>query len=274
MKLKLTVTEAEKALAASEQRLIELKNSTVEGYYAGQKESLHAQIDSIDSRMGKNYNGAMQSYYASLVEKARVSIAELEEQQGRATVTAPCDGVVASLPVKASNLVSGADVIATVGQSPMVEVFVPVREIDGIQVGDTVNITVAKRTGDESCTGSVAEIDSQAKLMLSPLGVEESKVRVLISTDDPLVSVGYQVDVEFAVYRQENCLTVPKKAVFQQDGTDAVWVVRDGFAQVQPVTKGVELQGALVIDEGLADGDLVVVDANLQGLAEGKKVAV
>ena len=272
--LKLALNEAEKSLAASEQTLIDLQNSTISpGYYEGMQESLDAQISSIDSQMDVSYSAAMRSYYYSQIESAKVSIAELSEKQGKATITAPCNGVISSLPVKLIGAVSQGAVIATVGCTPTVEVFVPVREIDGIHVGDAVSLTVSKRTGDAVYSGAVSEIGSQAELLLSPLGVEESKIRVLISSSSKDVGVGYQVDVDFTVYTRENCLTAPKKALFQQDGVDLVWVVREGLAQIQPVTKGVELRGGWVIEEGLQDGDVIVSDANNSSLAEGKKIA-
>jgi len=272
--LKLALNEAEKSLAASEQALFDLQNSAIEpGYYEGKQESLDAQISSVDSKMNTSYSAAMQSYYYAQIESARVSIAELSEKQGKATVTAPCNGVISSLPVKQLGAVSQGAVIATVGCTPTVEVFVPVREIDGIRVGDAVSLTVSKRSGDAVSSGTVSEIGSQAELLLSPLGVEESKIRVLISTSSKDVGVGYQVDVGFAVYTRENCLTVPKKALFRQDGTDFVWVIREGLAQIQPVTKGVELRGGWVIEEGLSTGDTIITDANTQGLTQGKKIA-
>jgi len=272
--LKLALNEAEKSLASSEQALIDLQNSTIEpGYYEGKQESLDAQISAVDNKIGTSYSAAMQSYYYSQIESAKVSIAELSEKQGKATITAPCNGVISSLPVKLIGAVSQGAVIATVGCTPTVEVFVPVREIDGIHVGDAVSLTVSKRSGDAVYSGTVSEIGSQAELLLSPLGVEESKIRMLISTGSKDVGVGYQVDVDFTVYTREDCLTAPKKALFQQDGVDCVWVIREGLAQIQPVTTGVELRGGWVIEEGLSAGDIIITNANTQGLAQGKKIA-
>lgn len=273
VQLKLSVNAAEKALTESEQTLIELRNGTVEpGFYQGKQESLDAQLSTVDSRMGASSSAAMQSYYASMVESAKVSIAELREKQGKATITAPCTGVVSSLPVKTMGTVAQGDILASVGCTPTVEVFVPVREIDGIHVGDAVSLTVSKRAGDAVSKGTVAEVGSQAEIRLSPLGVEESKVRVLVRTDGKSVGVGVQADVDFTVHTQENCIIVPKKALFQQDGRDSVWVIREGVAQIQPVAKGMELRGGWIIDQGLAAEDVIIADANTQGLAEGKKV--
>ncbi len=272
---KTAVNMAEKSLAESEKRLLELQNSTVEeGYYEGQKQSINAQIGAIDTRMNKNYSSGMQSYYYSMIESAKVSIQELTEKQGKSTLTAPCDGVVSALPIKDMTTVTQNTHVATIGCTPMVEVFVPVREIDGIQVGDRVQLTVNKRIGDTVATGKVISKDTQAEIKLSPLGVEESKVRVLISTQDPAVGIGYQMDVDFTVYREENCIVVPKKAVFEQEGQDSVWVVQDGAAQLQPVVKGVETREGYIINEGLEQGQVVIADANEPKLAPGKKVAV
>jgi len=271
-----TLITAQNALTESQKVLLDLQNGgdIPDGYYEGQLESLKAQIEFIDSRVKKNYSTAMQAYYSAQIQSTQVGIQQLRAQQGRATITAPCDGYVSELPVESSNLVTRETVVATIGQTPVVEVFVPVREMDGIAQGDTVDLIVDKRAGEQRSRGRVIFVESEAQVGLSALGVEESTVRVLVEPMGDSLKIGYQLDVEFLVYRQEDCISVPKQAVFQQDGQDSVWVVQDSVAVVQPVTKGAETREGYVIEAGLSAGDVVIAEANTQGVAQGSRVAV
>ena len=62
-----------------------------------------------------------------------------------------------------------------------------------------------------------------------------------------------------AVRSATNTVAVPVAAVFNADGHDTVWVVRDGKAVRVPVTVGVLGQDLVQVVSGLSDGDRVVV---------------
>ncbi len=174
--------------------------------------------------------------------------------------------------IKDQNAISLQQPAAIISDSAFVEVFVPVREIDGVDVGDPVELILDKRLGEETLSGTVAEIAHDAELKLSPLGVEERKVRVLITPDSESLQIGYTVDAKFTVWSSKDAVSVPKTAIFSVDGEDCVWRVLNGALNVAPVEKSVELQDAYVIASGLAAGDVVVLDADNAALAEGKEV--
>jgi RND family efflux transporter MFP subunit len=65
-------------------------------------------------------------------------------------------------------------------------------------------------------------------------------------------------------------VTVPKDAVVQRDGKSVVFEIREGKARVLTVVTGVERQGNLVVREGLAGGETLVLrpgDAVKDGVA-------
>lgn len=263
---------AEKLLAASELQLEQLRNSEVaEGYYEGQQESLKAQISAIDTRLAKSYTSAMQAYYKSMIESAESSIQQLAERKGRAAVAAPADGFVCDLPASESNIISNSVSIATIGSEPFVEVFVPIREIDGVQNGDEVRLILDKRLGSETLTGKVVRIEENAQIKISALGVEERKVRVLVKPMQADLHIGFNMDVQFTVFEQPDCVVVPKTAVFEGDGQDMVWVVADGSIQRRTIEKGVETRAGFAIISGLSEGDAVIIDASTSDIAEGKR---
>ena len=54
-------------------------------------------------------------------------------------------------------------------------------------------------------------------------------------------------------------VSVPKDAVATRDGKSVVFEVREGKAKSRPVTLGAERQGQVVVREGLAGGETLVL---------------
>lgn len=262
---------ARNALSQSELLLEQLLSGEVpQGIYEGQKQSLQAQMDTINLQLGQNYTSGMQQYYNAQIAATQASIWQMEEKSGQAEVTASVGGIISKLPVGEQNLVSQQTPVALIGDDPFVEVFVPVREIDGISVGDGVELELDKRTGKEILSGTIAEIASEADIKLSALGVEERKVRVRIRPESEL-PIGYEMDVRFTVASWDSVLVAPKAAVFSRDGADWVWVLESGVIQARQITKGAETRSGYLVDGDLSAGDVVITDANDADIAEGKK---
>jgi len=73
------------------------------------------------------------------------------------------------------------------------------------------------------------------------------------------VSDGYRVDARIAVWEGTDVTIVPVSALFRQDRDWAVFVVRDGRAELRTVRVGEQgAAGAQVLD-GLRAGDAVVL---------------
>lgn len=266
---------AKSTYAASQQQLEVLRaGGEDEEYYEVQMRSLREQIEIIDARMASSYTGAMTQYYRSLIDSANASIAQMQEKLGQAEITAPVGGIVRELPVAELNLISQQTPVATIASGEMVEVFIPIREIDGVKVGDRVEVILDKRLGEEVIEGVVAEIDDSAQIKYSALGVEERKIRALIRMPQGSVGIGYSMDVRFTVLELEDVLIVPKTAVFQSEQGDCVWAVQGGKLAVVPVEKGIETRDGYVITAGLLPGDWVVRDANDGSLSEGRGVKI
>ena len=262
---------ARAALAASQVQLEALRAS--DASLDGQRQSIQAQIDSIEERLGESHIGGMVSYYQSMIAGVNAGIAQLEEQMGRAEITAPVAGRVISLPVTDANLVSAAAPVAVIGLGAMVEVYIPTREMESVAVGDRVELIISGRMGDRSVGGRVVFLEDRAQVRLSALGVEERKVRALIQPDSTDLITGNAMDVRFTVLSLPDSLIVPKTAVFRLEGEYHVWVLDEGGrAQLRRVVRGGETRDGFVITDGLAFGERVVRDANQSGLGEGVKV--
>ncbi len=95
------------------------------------------------------------------------------------------------------------------------------------------------------------------------MGVEERKIKVLVEPLEELNLIsGFDVDVEFLLYENENALTVPKESVFNYNDGYAVYKVIDNEINIVEVEKGTELRNDIVIENGVSSGDVIVIDSN------------
>ena len=113
--------------------------------------------------------------------------------------------------------------------------------------------------------------------MISALGLEEQRVKVTVKPEFPKnfrMFPGIILDVEFTIDKREDVLAVPKTALFPYEKGEALWKVESEKAKIQPVETGFENDSHVVITKGLAPGDLIILNPQLYGLKEGKKIAI
>ena len=254
-------------------------------HFEGMRASINAQITGINQQLAQDTTSAARAHFEALIEVERVRMAQIMREIANTTVTAPVDGIITTLHAQATNFITAAAPVAeiTVPGRLEVEVYVSTQDVGSIQLGDTVGLTLRRRMGDAEFYGSVIEIDSAAVVRFTALGVEERKVQVRIDPNIPAdvqLGIGYALDTTFYVFREENQLTVPRTAVFRDEGQDMVWAVRAGAATAEgegevfaiPVVTGMELRTDIIIESGLSEGDFVVNDANNADLANGVRV--
>jgi multidrug efflux pump subunit AcrA (membrane-fusion protein) len=70
-----------------------------------------------------------------------------------------------------------------------------------------------------------------------------------------------------------NALVVPKSAIVQRDGHDAVFVVSNHKAALRPVSLGITTQNGVEVTSGLGENDQVVI-RGAQALQDGMPVEI
>jgi len=104
------------------------------------------------------------------------------------------------------------------------------------------------------------------------------KVEVQLNKPDlQIIKPEMTVKVSFlenqAPATQEPRITVPKGAVRSEEGETYVWTVREGIVQRVGIVRGQETETGIEIEQGLNDGDVVVVSPQAN-LASGRRVSV
>lgn len=241
--------EAQNTVKSAENSLKQISESFTgtKQYYAGMKESLNAQIDLINHQIKES------------------------------SIYAPIDGVVAELSIKKDTILNPNTPIMTIFQedSYVIEVLVLTEDATKIKTGMKVQLLQNNKDEDIQFEGIVEKIAPSAIEKVSTLGLVEQRIKVTVRPEIPetlILRPGYVLDAQFSTDQKENQLVVPKTALFPYQDGDALWMVQNGKAKVQPVQKGFENEKDVAITKGLQDGDLVILNPQLEGLKEGKKI--
>jgi HlyD family secretion protein len=267
-------------LAANEQRLqiISSEANIIDQseHFAALRSSIQAQIQGIETSLAQLSSAAMQQHFLAQIESNNLRIVNLERTANYSTVTSPVSGIIRTLHADFTNILNPSTPVAEIitASENFVEVFVSTSNISDLSAGDAVDLIFIRQSGDVTYPGTIYSIDDRAESRVSILGVEERRVRVLI---EPTLSSnsfrsGFDVDVRFITYSEENKILIPRTAVFEQDGRSMAYVIENGIATSREIVPGSLLRTEVVVESGLTVGDRVIRDARQSGLNPGVRV--
>jgi HlyD family secretion protein len=202
---------------------------------------------------------------ASIVETAslRVSQAQdqvrsLEEKVRSATVVAPFDGTLYSLPVKAGDYVKTGDTLAEMADLRHVRVraFVDEPDLGGLEPNQDVEITWDARPG-QVWTGRTEQIPMQVVTR----GMR-SVGEVLCSIDNAKLELlpNVNVEVRILVKERRGVVVVPREAVGEDGGQHYVFLVEgDNTVQRRDIKVGIANASNYEVLAGLTEGDRVAL---------------
>ena len=218
-------------------------------------------------------------FYDGRAEAIQAQINQLEHQRSQNRITAPISGVISDLSIQKGGVAGPTSPLMNIfnTDSYLVEVYVLATDIRSINIGMEVDLIIDGRGEDIIYEGIVRRIAPVATQRISALGLEEQRVKVSVELDgssDTRLFPGLSIDVEFTIDRRDDVLVVPRTAIFPYNQGDAVWVIRDGRANVQPVETDFTNNREVVITEGLNEGDLVILQPQLEGISEGRRISM
>ena len=189
-------------------------------------------------------------------------------------VRAPIDGVVLEKLIDENAPALSSTPAFVIGDITSLELEAEVLADDAgkVKPGDAVEIS-GKAIGDAILYGKVKKIAPAAKTVTSSLGVNQKRVPVTIEIEDitGLVKPGYDLDIRIITAIKKDIIKVPDSAVFDYTSGSAVFVVENGKAVLRTVTKGIESGDDIEIQEGLSEGDVLLVKPD-NSIKEGIKI--
>ncbi|QYF92991.1 efflux RND transporter periplasmic adaptor subunit [Massilia sp. PAMC28688] len=219
-------------------------------------------------------------------EQARAALAassSLGQASAMFPVRAPVAGRVLRVLAPSEVAVAPGAPLLELGDPGRLEVVAELLTTDAVLARPGAAVRIA-RWGGPPLGGRVRRIEPAAFTKISALGVEEQRVRVVITLDDPdgaatAMGVGYRVTVRIMTERREQVVKVPVAALFplpgraDADGAMAVYRVRDGRASLTPVRLGGRNDMEAWVLDGLAPGQQVIVYP-ASGVHDGARVKV
>jgi HlyD family secretion protein len=192
------------------------------------------------------------------LEFAQQSQKLAQKRLADAVITAPFDGVVADVKVKAGDLVDGATTSVYIVKPTLLEVVVEVDEMDipKVTAGQTVKLTVDALPGKE-ITGAVTTV-YPVPAKVTGLVMYDVKIS-LTAPEDSGLKIGMRTTASIIIDKKSNIIKLPNKAV-KDDGKGGhfVKVMVGKNTENRQVTTGLNNGTETEISSGLNVGETVV----------------
>jgi HlyD family secretion protein len=206
--------------------------------------------------------------------QAESARAALIESGTGATISmcAPADGRVLRLYEDSERVVPSGAPILEIGDPAHLEIVVDVLSTDAVGIPARAAIRLDAGSG-RVFDGRVRMIEPAAFTKISPLGVEEQRVKVIgeFAGSVPDLGDAFRLDASIELWSSADVLKVSAGAVFRSIDGWAVFVVDGGHARRRAVTTGHRNPDDVEIVSGLAAGETVVIHPG-DWLADGARV--
>lgn len=204
---------------------------------------------------------------------AQVAIAEANvklarSQLDRATVRSPVDGVVASVQIDEGEVAQpGVPVARVVQLDPVkISVSVPDRDVVALVAGMEAQVSTPAqptlRTGTLKTVAPVADLSTRSFL-----------VEVSVPNSDHALLPGMIAEVKVARTVAEAAVVLPQDWIVTRLDGYGVFVIDGDVARWRPVVLGAVVREQVVVSEGLAAGDRIVMTGQ-HTLADGDAVLI
>lgn len=190
------------------------------------------------------------------IEQAEADLVEARQQRRQAVVRSTRAGRVVSLPATVGAEVAAGDPAAVVvgGRAVTIEALVSESQIDQVEVGQSVRVTVPGTTG--TAEGTVSAIGLVAD---SSTGTASYPVTVTVEEPSIPLPAGSQALLAIVVSTASDVVAVPTSAVTRRDDTSSVQVWDGEASTRRTVTLGVVGARTVEVTDGLDPGERVVL---------------
>ncbi|MES1245772.1 MAG: HlyD family efflux transporter periplasmic adaptor subunit [Acidobacteriota bacterium] len=188
---------------------------------------------------------------AQQADRQRLVVADLERRVRELTVTAPFDGLVATLDVDDRQAVPANAPLLTVVDLSTYE----------------IEARIPEAYADEAGSGTRAEIDYAGRKYPGTLTsvspeVRDGQVEGTVAFAGPApdgLRQNQRVSVRLILDRRTNVLKVPRGPFYESGGGSKVYVLADGLATLRPIRAGAVSVGEVEILDGLAEGEQILL---------------
>ena len=228
-----------------------------------------SQIDAVSERELDAAIAANDSASAQ-VKAAEAAVQTAELNLGYTKVRSPIDGTMSRALIRLGGVVTAyTTLLPTVYQTDPMWANFSVGEQRMLQIqrelGRALNQGNPSQRQFKLLLADGSEYNVPAKLNFVDAAVDTRTdtlaLRLTVPNPDGLLKAGQYVRVQVATAVQPNTLLVPQRAVQVLQDKNFLWIVdKDGKAQMRDVHMGPQQGNYWIVEQGLAPGDVVIVD--------------
>jgi multidrug efflux system membrane fusion protein len=207
----------------------------------------------------------------AVVAADRAAVDDARQQLSYCEIRSPLDGHTGSLQVHTGNVLKANDVtpVVVINQvSPIsVQFSLPEGQLAAIRVaGDGVLVTALPQGGTATENGRLSFIDNTVDAMTGTIALKAS-----FANDRGVLWPGQYVNATMTVADRPQAVVVPAQAVQTGQSGQFVYVVRsDNGVELRPVTVAQQVEQVAIVDRGVAAGETVVTDGQMNLTAKSK----
>ena len=181
----------------------------------------------------------------------------------RMEIRSPVGGRVLRLLKESAAVVEPGTQIVVVGEPTDLEIVIDLVSEDAVKVQPGNRCEITAWGGERPRAGRVRLVEPRGFTKVSPLGVEEQRVNVIVdfesaSADRPTLGDDFRVEAAITVDELDDAVRVPLAALFRHGRGEAVFVVVADRARLVPVRTGRRGDRDAEVLEGLAGGEAVI----------------
>lgn len=220
---------------------------------------------------------SMAAHESAMAKVALQKIKDKNISDDHLEVRAPVEGVVLRVLAPSGGVLGPGTPLLELGDPSALEIVCEVLTADAakIHAGSKASL---ERWGGDALNAHVRLVEPSAFTRISSLGVDEQRVNVVMDLDEPrekwvLLGDGYRLEAKISLWERDNVLVAPEGSLFRKAGQWSVYSFNNGVATVESVKVGQRNGLEVQIEEGLIEGQKVLVYPGDRVTAGSKVVA-
>lgn len=249
---------------------------------SAQRASAESQLQLAENNLNRyrqllEQSAVSQAQYDQYVNAYNVALANFQQAAAQQTqsanqldyslLRADSPGIVANINAETGQVVTAGQTVITIVKDGAreIEIHVPENQIDKLHKISQIKATFWAFP-QLKIDGSIREIAPMA----DP-STRTFKVRISLNKLPPEISLGMTASVYLSSNDFPQTINIPLPAIYQDENTPSVWLVKDNTVFLQPITVGKFGSETVEVLNGLKQGDCIVT-AGVHKLYEGEKV--
>jgi HlyD family secretion protein len=191
-------------------------------------------------------------------------------------IRSPITGRVLRIRQESEAVVAAGAPLLEIGDIQDLEIVTDLLSSEAVKVSPGDPVRILRWGGPGALQGRVRRIEPFGRTKVSALGIEEQRVDVVVDIVEPperwaRLGHGYRVDIEIVLWQESDVLQIPLGALFRLGDSWAAFGVVASRAEVRRLELGRVNDRAAEVKQGLAPGDLVIVNPS-DRIAVGRRV--